>query len=196
MKDVGILLLAAGGSSRMGSPKQLLPWRGSTLLRHMAEVACLLNTGPVLVVLGHAAQECRAVIEDLPLQITANSEWEQGMGTSIAVGTKALLQTSPDLTAIMVMLCDQVAVDRKVLLRLLQAHADTTADVVMSQYAEAHGPPALFARSMFKKLIQLKGQQGAKKLWEETKRRTSIAFPEGIQDIDTTDDYIRCRNLS
>src|SRR5580765_8406302 len=90
MLPVATLLLAAGGSSRLGQPKQLLPFGNGTLLRHAAETALEAALGPVIVVLGAVEEKCRETLAGLAVTVLANPAWEEGMGTSIAIGMQAV----------------------------------------------------------------------------------------------------------
>lgn len=152
-------------------------------------MACKAHDGPVMVVLGHEAEKCRETLHDLSLQITFNPRWEEGMGSSIAHGMAALLNTHPNLKGAVVMLCDQIAVSREVLGDLLLAQAESNADVVLSDYDHTHGPPALFSWRMFPQLLALTGSQGARALWEEAESRATVSFPLGIYDLDTPEQY-------
>src|SRR5580704_14397123 len=86
MNNIALVLLAAGGSTRMGSPKQLLPYQGRPLIRHAAETALASGCHPVMVVLGSHAAEIRAALEGLDVVVVENTEWEKGIGTSIRAG--------------------------------------------------------------------------------------------------------------
>lgn len=189
MGMVGIVLLAAGSSTRMRQPKQLLPWKNTTLLRHMAATACAVADAKVVVVLGSDVEKCRETLQDLTLNIAVNAHWQEGMGGSIACGVSALLDLYGHLEAILVMLCDQVAVDGPLLQELIRVHADYQPDVVFCDYGDDKGPPALFSERMFGELLLLKGPGGAKKLWEKTHNKMTLTFPRGVHDLDTSEQY-------
>src|SRR5437868_1282596 len=104
---IGLLLLAAGASSRMGAPKQLLRYEGRTLLRRAAETALASVCRPVVVVLGAHAPQLQPELIGLPLRIVVNTHWEQGMGSSLRVGMETLLQEpKAEIEAVVIMLCD------------------------------------------------------------------------------------------
>lgn len=189
MENIGVILLAAGCSSRMGKPKQLLPWRQTTLLRHMTAQATDANDGPVMVVLGNEAQKCGAVLQDLPVQCALNPRWEEGMGSSIVRGLEVLLHSSPHMDAVVVMLCDQVEVDASLIKTLILTYQSNGADMIMCEYGGTKGPPALFSRRMFTDLLALQGSSGARHLWEKAAHKTLVPFPAGIHDLDTPDQY-------
>jgi molybdenum cofactor cytidylyltransferase len=186
---VAIILLAAGSSSRLGQPKQLLPYDGSTLLRHSAETALATALGPVIVVLGAAEEKCRQTLLGLPVTIVSNPAWREGMGGSIAVGMQAVDETSH--RAVIIMLCDQPAVTPAVLLSLDQHQQATGKSIVASQYEGTLGPPVLFTATHFAKLRRLHGPQGAKSLFQNHPDPGSINFPDAAWDIDTEDDLAR-----
>jgi molybdenum cofactor cytidylyltransferase len=187
--SIGIILLAAGASTRLGQPKQLLAWRGRTLLRHLAQTALSAGLGPVVAVLGAAEAECRQTLADSPIRITVNSSWREGMGGSIATGMTAFLDDA--LEGVIIMLCDQPAVTEATLRALRDEQQKTGAAIVASRYAGALGPPALFMASCFRALAQLRGHEGARSLFAEERALSSIDFPDGALDIDTPSDLRR-----
>lgn len=195
MAKVGILLLAAGNSSRLGEPKQLVQWQGTSLLRYMTNVACSASADFVTVVLGSRHEECSAVIEDLPAHRVTNMAWEDGMGSSIAFGTSEMLAQNPEIEGILIMLCDQVAVSTALLSGMIQSFQATQVDLVVSHYGEAQGPPVLFPKRFFPDLLQLKGMKGAKSVWEKASSVMRVEFPLGSQDLDTPGQYRRLQCL-
>ncbi|MCW3100168.1 MAG: 4-diphosphocytidyl-2C-methyl-D-erythritol synthase [Chthonomonadaceae bacterium] len=195
MPTIGLILLAAGGSTRLGTPKQLLPYAGKTLLRRAAETAVDSACRPIQVVLGAAAEQCVLELRDLPLSTVVNEEWVEGMGSSLRLGLETLLSASPvPLDAVIVMLCDQPLLTVGTLNALAAAYATTSCPIIASQYGEVSGVPALFDRSLFPELLDLSGAQGAKQIFGHHADQThKIAFPDGAVDIDTAADYTRLR---
>ena len=191
---IGIVILAAGESARMGQPKQLLPFRGTTLLRHTADTALALGAGPVAVVLGAFADAIRPTLENLPALIVENPDWREGMGTSLCTGLRALLDAHPDLVAAIFLLSDQPLLSAENLHSLITAHEHTSSAIIASEYDGTLGVPALFHRSLFPELLALADTEGAKKII--ARHRGSVAtvpFPEGAVDMDTPSDYARLR---
>lgn len=184
--ETGIILAAAGGSVRFGSPKQLLSWRGVPLLRHMAALAVDAGLGPVAVVLGAAEDACRESLRDLSVQIAVNPAWEEGMGGSIAAGMRAL--QAAGLRSVIVMLCDQPGVTVDDLRALAKKLQETGADIVASEYANTLGSPAIFSACFFPRLLELSGKAGAKSLFGDRARVKSLPLPGGAFDIDTPGD--------
>lgn len=186
MSKTGIILVAAGESKRLGRPKQLLPFRGTTLLRHAAQTAVSAGIGPVVVVLGARNEECRKTLDGLQVNVVVNQRWEEGIGTSIAIGMNAILTEDPE--GVIVMLCDQPCVSVAALKRLELEQSLTNSDIIASSYDGTAGPPALFMSCCFDELLALRGAQGAKALLADTKRVALVAFPEGGLDVDEPGD--------
>jgi molybdenum cofactor cytidylyltransferase len=190
--SVGLILLAAGSSTRLGRPKQLLPYRNRTLLRHAAETALASECHPIVVVLGAQAEQMQLELTGSEVQITENFDWEQGMGSSIRVGLTALETISPNLGGTVVMLCDQPLLTAEFLDSLVQSHRDTNCPLVVSEYADTRGVPAFFSRALFSELHALIGTQGAKQIIaRHGSEMAALPFPAGTFDVDTESDYER-----
>lgn len=186
----GTVILAAGNSSRLGRPKQLLRYRGQSLLRHAATEALAAGLGPVAVVLGSQARQIRSEVDDLPVMVVENDAWSEGMSGSLQAGLVALLSSQPDLKACLFMLCDQPHVSAKVLSQLALTHQQTGRAIVAAEYGDNLGVPALFARGLFAELMALRGQQGARRLIEaHLELACGVPFADGSIDIDTAEDY-------
>lgn len=192
MADVALVLLAAGMSSRMGSPKQLLPYLGKPLVRHAVEVALASECRPVVVVLGAKADAIRAVIQDLPIEIVENPRWSEGMGTSIASGVNAL--GSRPLDGLILALADQPLVTPDILNRLVATHHHTGLPIVTSEYAGTVGVPVFFCPDFFPRLVALEPSQGCKGvILAHAASAFRLECPEAEVDIDTPQDYRRIR---
>lgn len=191
----GLMLLAAGGSSRLGHPKQLLPYRGRTLLRHAAQTALLSQCRPVVVVLGAQPDRLRPELDGLKVLVVDNPDWEQGMGSSIRAGMAALELSAPDLAGVVLMLCDQPLLTPLSLNALVQAHADTGPPLVVSEYGGTRGVPAFFSHGLFPELRALTGAQGAKPLIVRyASEAVALPLPAGVWDVDTAEDYERLKS--
>jgi len=190
VNSYAIIVLAAGSSSRMGRPKQLLPYNGKSLLEHTVDTANDTDASPVIVVLGANAALLEKEINEKKVHITENSEWSEGMASSVRCGIKTLVQIAPYSDAAIIMVCDQPFVSPALLNELVAAQKNTGKDIVTSHYENAIGPPALFHKTVFPELLDLKGDAGARKIIEQ--RGTDIAtvsFAKGEIDIDTESDY-------
>jgi molybdenum cofactor cytidylyltransferase len=177
MSPIALILLAAGSSTRMGQPKQLLLYKGQTLLRRAAQQALTAGCNPVIVVIGSSAPAMRTELKDLPVQIIENPNWQNGMGTSIRAGLTALspLIPSPSTrgegkgegsppSAVIITLCDQPLIDSAALTQLINLHHTTNRPLIAAQYANTLGVPALFAPQFLPALASLPDEAGAKQI--------------------------------
>jgi len=189
---VGAVVLAAGSSSRMGNPKQTLQFRGESLLRRAVLAAIGAGCRPVVVVTGAYAELSRREFEGLDVREVLNTSWETGMASSVRAGVEGLVNEDADVSAAVLLLCDQPHVTAEVISALVEAHRATGKAIVASRYGGSFGVPALFSRTLFAELTRLDGMSGAK---EVIKRYASEAhflpFQEGEVDVDTPDDFSR-----
>ena len=191
MNRVAVAVLAAGGSSRMGRPKQLLPFHGRSLLRHMAEVALAADSGPVVVVLGAEVERLRPELDALPVEVIVNREWELGPGMSVRAAVGAVAANA-DVGAIVFLLCDQPLVSAEHIRQLVEASRTTGFPMVASGYAGTLGVPALFARECFPELRALGPTGGAKQLLACRPEAVAVVpFPGGEIDLDKPEEYAR-----
>ncbi len=187
--SIGVILLAAGTSARLGEPKQLLRFRGETLLRRSAKIA-LAASNRVIVTLGSRIEILRKEIEDLPVEIVENKDWATGMSGSIKVGLKKFLDDADKVKAVIVMVCDQPFINENLLEKIITKFQETDSPIVACEYQNALGVPALFCKNLFPKLLALDAQTGAKRLIKKYHAQTAaISFPEGAFDVDTPADY-------
>lgn len=187
--SIGVILLAAGASARMGEPKQMLWFRGETLLRRTAKTA-LAVSNRVVVALGARIETTRKEIEDLPVEIVENKNWAVGMSSSIKAGLIKLAADANELEAVIVLVCDQPFVNENLLQKLVAEFQETDAPIVACAYQDALGVPALFQRKLFTELLALNASAGAKQLIKKyLTQAAAIPFPEGAFDVDTPADY-------
>ena len=194
--DITVVVLAAGASRRLGRPKQLLPWEGSTLLEHAVRTATGAALGPVLVVLGHEAERCRDALGGLLVTLVVHERWEEGIGSSIGAGVRAAAARAV-CRSLILMTCDQPGVSAGHLAALAAAWRSSGADAVGSAYAGILGTPALFGRALFTALESLTADRGAKDLLDPGRRHVAVVpCPECAGDIDLESDYqaMRSRN--
>lgn len=187
---IGIIILAAGASTRLGRPKQLLDFQGETLIQKVIKTALETPCRPIVVVLGAYYNEIKLEIEKLrndEIIITKNNDWQQGMSTSIKLGLKILLHFNPDINAALFLLSDQPLLTNGYLQKLITHDASS---IISSHYNHHAGVPALFNKKWFSELMQLTGDQGARKLLlSQADEVHAIPFPEGAFDIDTSENY-------
>lgn len=187
----GLIILAAGSSSRLGKPKQNLVFQGSTLLQRTINAALAADCQQIVVVLGANAPIIEPTITGQPIQIIHNSDWEKGMASSISCGLATLLKTTPQLQSVILMLCDQPFADASIINQLTQASANNK-QLVACNYNGTIGVPALFNKTHFEELLALQGNEGAKRLLLKYNNEVhKIPFPLGMIDIDTIGDYER-----
>ena len=186
---VAAIILAAGASSRLGQPKQLLLHGGETMIERAIRMAIESGATPVLVVLGaHYELICKAVPFGAPGSAIAvvNEHWEQGISTSIHAGLRALEAAAPQAQGVMILSCDQprlTADHLRVLLASFSNQAEPT--IAASAYAATQGVPAIFPRQVFADLLALSGDRGARALlMQPSCPLISVDFPGGEIDID------------
>ena len=195
VNSCGIVILAAGASTRLGKPKQLLQYRGKTLLAHAINEAVNSNADAIVVILGKNADQFKKEIDDRKVRVAVNSSWEEGMASSLRLGLGTLLNDKPYIDAVIFMVCDQPHVLSSILNELIITQQKTTKQIVTCNYGDSIGPPALFHKKYFKDLMKLSGDTGARKIVQENMNdMTTILFPEGEIDIDTEEDYEKLKN--
>lgn len=186
------ILLAAGQSSRLGFPKQLLRINGETLLHRSARLAVETGLQPVCVVLGSSADACKGELRELPVSVMRNDAWQEGMSTSLRVGLDHLAESFLDIHHALIMVCDQVALTAAHLSALLRHSQSQPEKIIASFYGERSAVPAIFPRQYFRELIQLKGDQGARHFMQHASDAlVLVPFPGGELDIDTPKDLER-----
>jgi molybdenum cofactor cytidylyltransferase len=183
MGDIGAVVLAAGGSSRLGQPKQLLIFsNGETLVHSAVRAAREGGCAKVCVVTGAVHEEVAKAVADLNPMIVRNREWSRGIGSSIRLGVAEL----SDVFAIVLLTCDQPALDAEIVRALITRYQQTKPAIIASHYANTLGTPALFSRPYFAALQSLPDKNGAKSLIEMNRGRVEhVDFPDGRFDIDS-----------
>jgi molybdenum cofactor cytidylyltransferase len=185
--NVYAIILAAGASSRMGSPKQLLEWRDRSLLEHAVLNARSILDERIIVVLGAHSEPIQAVIDLDGVTSIVNPDWQEGMASSIRAGINALPASA---TAALILLCDQPLINAKHIQNLLNGWQRAPTRIVASQYHHSVGVPALFPAEFFEHLLTLKGDRGAKPLLMKfEKSLLKIPLPEAELDIDSAGDF-------
>lgn len=186
MGKVGAIILAAGGSRRLGQPKQLLQSNeGETLVHSAVRAAIEGGCEPVCVVTGEAHEPVARAVSDLHPIVIRNQNWSRGIGSSIRTG----LGQISGVTAVVLLACDQPALSAAVIRALTAKYEETGRAIIASRYADTLGIPAMFDRSCFAELENLPDEFGAKKIIAaEPARVASIEFAEGRRDLDSQAD--------
>ncbi len=189
------MVLAAGISRRMGSPKQLLRIGERTLLEHALANVCASEVQEIVLVLGAGAEELRRQIPTDNLKVIVNPDYEQGMGTSLRTGLAAL---GPRVEGALVVLADQPFVRPETLNRLMATRAETGAQITLPLYRGFRGNPALLDRSVFPEVMALSGDVGCRAIFGDHTEgiyKVETGDPGILLDIDTEDDLRRLETL-
>lgn len=185
---VVVVILAAGLSSRMGRPKQLLLHKNKTLLRHVVDAAAMSSVDDVLIILGHRAAEVLTAISPLPsrVRVVVNTDYMQGQATSLLCG---LQQCDPSVGAAIVLLGDQPHVRATVIDESIRRWRQGAGPVIRSSYRGVGGHPVLLGRDVWE-LLDLKGDEGARRLIAERPDLvTDLQIDEDLPiDVDTPED--------
>jgi CTP:molybdopterin cytidylyltransferase MocA len=187
---IGAIVLAAGASSRMGEPKQLLPLGGRPLVVRTVDALLASTVWPVVVVVGAHHDRVRPLLARHPVLISENAAWSEGLASSIRAGIGTLQEFSRDLDAALVTLCDQPAFSAEIVARLIATMNDSGRSIVAARYGGRWGVPALFRREHFGTLAALTGEAGARDfLNRDPDGVTGVELPELAIDVDTPGDY-------
>ena len=184
--SVAAVVLAAGGSARLGRPKQLVPIEGEPLVRRAARAALDAGCRPVLVVLGSEPEAVRAALADLPVLHATNPLWTEGVGGSIACGVRALAPRRP--AGCIVLPCDQPRLTARLLATLIERARNGDPAAVACRYGGTIGTPVLFTPALFDRLSALTGDSGARRVLRACSPLEVVDFPGGELDIDTDAD--------
>jgi molybdenum cofactor cytidylyltransferase len=193
--QVAAIVLAAGGSTRMGQPKQLLPIGGQPMVRRVTAAACATELAQVVVVVGAQADAVRQALAGLPVDVVFNGSWAEGMSTSVQAGLSAL---ASGIQAVLIILADQPGLTPDLLNTLITHYHATRAAIVAPLYQGQRGNPVLFDRSLFGELLTARGDQGGRMLilrHERDVERVEVDDPSVLLDVDTRQDYERTGKL-
>lgn len=183
-----VILLAAGSSSRLGRPKQLLDFQGKKLIQKAIEEAQKSKADSMVVVLGWNPELIKTGFDAVQIPWVVNSNWEEGMASSMQTGLSFLIEKEKPEQVIL-MLVDQPFVDSKLLDRLIEEKENSRKGIVTCSYSETLGVPAIFEQTYFEEMLSLKGSEGAKKvILKNSEDVFSLDFPLGAVDLDTEED--------
>jgi molybdenum cofactor cytidylyltransferase len=184
------IVLAAGRSSRLGRPKQLLPIQGEPLIRHTLRRVLASSLDQVILVVGHEADEVRETVAGLRVECIFNPDAAAGQSTSVRTGLAAL---SPAVEAAIFILGDQPGIDPTVIDALIAAWRESSPPVVVPRYADRMGNPVLFDRRVFPQLAALEGDTGARpvvRAHHDSGELHVVPVPgQAPPDVDTEADY-------
>jgi molybdenum cofactor cytidylyltransferase len=190
MKNTGAIILAAGPSKRLGRLKQLLSFRGQTLVRRAVASAYEAGCAPIIIVIGAEAEQLRRELADWSRSLVHNPRWSDGMGSSIRMGVAAAQQHNHLLALLVILTCDQPFLNADVIRALLELRARENKAMAACAYADTVGIPAVFDRAHFAALLHLRDEDGARSvLFSASEAVAQFPWPEGAIDIDTPEDY-------
>lgn len=190
-KDIPIIILAAGSSSRLGQSKQLVKSDKTPLLLKTVRTAMDAGFVQIIVVLGFNYDIHASLIQTLPVEILNHKEWKKGMGSSLKAGLKFVIEKEHLPDALVISVCDQPYLSAQHLQQLVEKYSTTSCAIVASAYNNSNGVPALFDSSLYQQLLHIEDSQGAKTIIQKnTQAMVSIEWPEGSFDIDTPDDLL------
>jgi molybdenum cofactor cytidylyltransferase len=171
---IAALVLAAGGSTRLGSPKQLVPWGDSTLLDHVLDQIRRMPFDGVFVVLGASIDQILDEVDFTGVTVIENPEWEEGMASSLRVGLDAVLRLSR-AEAVAIFLGDQPDINPEIVEVLLAARRSTKRQAIVPKYRYTWGNPVIIERALWPRLMSLEGEEGAKRLLQ--------AHPDWVHEV-------------
>jgi molybdenum cofactor cytidylyltransferase len=186
---IAAVVLAAGASTRLGKPKQLIQMEGEPLLRRTARLAADAGCSPVFVVLGFEAERMRAQLEGLAATAVVNERWPEGMGSSLRRGMEAVCALEKQPAGVLLLVCDQANLTVEHLRRLLAEHGGDEQRIAASAYAGRSGVPAVFGRRFYAELLAVEGDRGAREVIErQAGRIRTISWAAGERDLDEPED--------
>ncbi|MCK0159753.1 NTP transferase domain-containing protein [Allomuricauda sp. F6463D] len=195
-ENIAVVVLAAGGSSRLGRPKQLVRFKGKTLLEHAMDNANILSFRTKILVLGANQDSIQEKIKTKGCKVVINNDWEKGMASSIKVGLAAALEDEAGLDHVLFLVSDQPFLEKSNLIKLVHTQLTKNPKATYSQYGDTIGVPAIFGKAAFQLLLKLEGDEGAKKLMHfEDFDFCTETFKKGGFDVDTEDDVKRLKQM-
>lgn len=193
MSETAAIILAAGGSKRLGRPKPLLNWFGETFIEHIIFIAKKADLSPIIVVTGDKSELVENAIHDDDILVARNQGWEEGQSSSIKVGVEKFLGTQAQ--QFVLFLCDQPQISVELINQLTIKATDKDIDVVATSVNGTVTPPILFKRDCSGGLNTLTGDKGAKSILSQYRVKNINSNDEGIlMDSDTEEDYQKLLN--
>ena len=183
--SLSILIPAAGASERLGQAKQLVQYKGRSLLQNAVDAADSLSPLEIIVVTGSHATAIEDTLQDASVKWVHNPQWSAGMGGSIAMGATAI---NPESTGLMILLCDQWRIQAQDLQNLAQTWQSDPSRIVVAEAEGHYMPPVIFPSVYFEQLQALKGHEGARGLFKAfPEQLTAVPIPHATFDLDTQD---------
>lgn len=184
---IATLILAAGNSSRLGQPKQLLIKGKKSLLQHTIDACKQSKADSVHLIVGAGSEEILRNVESSQCMVHEYPFWQDGLSSSIAFGIQTLSEYHYD--AVIIVLSDQPYFSVEILDSIIELHLSSNVKIIISKYRQGQGPPTLFHYTLFNDISKLTGDEGARKIVTAYRGNIgTIDFPEGHIDIDTKKD--------
>lgn len=191
MQNTATLILAAGGSFRMGKPKLAEKFLGTNLIETVLEATSVINKTPKLIVFGGYKDTYLPQIENSDIDFVFNPKWQNGIASSINVGIE-WFTNKEEIDSVMILLADMALVNSEYLEKIIKAAKGSTKGIVASNYGPSLGPPVIFHKKYFRELQDLKGDRGAKSvILRHMEDLVTLDFADGLIDIDTPEDLKR-----
>ena len=196
MSKTAVLILAAGQSKRMGKPKQLLPYKNSNLLLEKINQFQSLEHVQVFVVLGAYFKEIFPLLREKPVKVVLNSNWEEGMGSSLSKGIE-LIKKKEIFDRVLITLADLPLLESSYYEELIELSKSSGKRIIQTEYEETSGVPVVFDKSLYNSLCRLKNEEGAKPLIEKYKKEVlKLHSKTPFFDVDTSEAYQKLLDLS
>jgi len=196
MGNIGLVVLAAGASRRLGTPKQLLSFQQKPLLQHVLDQTQEYTFSTKVLVLGAFAEQILESVDPISFHVIINEQWAAGMASSLRAGVTQALVDCPNLEHLLFLLSDQPFVSSELIQSLITTHIQHDKLITACRYQGQLGVPAIFEKSLFPELLQLQGDRGANALIQAYGDRVGeVAFKLGSFDVDTEEDYRRLGNI-
>ena len=192
INNIAGIIIAAGESKRLGRIKQLLPWRGKSLIEFIIQTARDCKLEPIHVILGANYDQIAPLINHPRVKIIKNQRWKEGKGTSISLGINSLPEK---VRAAFVFVVDQPFLNKKLINALLNIYEFKNAGIIAPYVREIQSNPVLFDRSVFSELIKLKGEEGGRNIFNNYRlEKLDWEDEKVLWDIDTLAEYEKLIN--
>ena len=189
--NIGVVILAAGESKRMGAPKQILPIFGVPMLKYLIDEVIDTEAHPITVVLGANKSKIVPLLENIPIGIIDNKEWAKGIGTSIKMGLVGSYLITKGFDGLIFMTSDMPYVTSELITQLIEAARNyPEKSIICSEYDGVKGVPVLLKKERFEDILDMKPEDGAKQFFTKYPNEIfSVPFDLGQIDLDTKEDY-------
>ncbi len=190
-EKIVILILAAGPSHRFGKPKQLLEYKGKSLLENSIDSALKSTVGPVIVITGANHSKLERIFKKYDsIKVFHNKNWAKGLSSSIQKGLNSARKSYPNLYGILIMLCDQPLISHEYVIDMIRSHYTYGKKIIASGYGGSYGVPVFFHKTIFGYLDKISESDGAKTVITKLKQDVHvIPNPDAEIDVDTPESY-------